>query len=328
MSQENRFNPDYLVLSSNYEETMDGIVLPFLAERRVTTTVQGYQDKPISCVQFAADRPKGTVAIVHGFTENAYKYAELTYSLLMSGYSVLAWDQRGHGNSWRKEGLPDTSLTHVDDFEEYVKDMEIICGKLLVGMPQPWFVFAHSMGGAVTGLFLERHTDVFKKAALCAPMIAPNTDGIPTGIAAFLCRAACLAGKSAARPFVSKPYSGPEDFNTSCATGRERFDWYDKIKASHPEYQNSNPSYGWTREALGVTKKLLAPGEPEKIACPVRLFTAGNDGSVMPGPQEAFIRRVKHGKRELVPGSKHEIYRSNDGVLFPWWHEILTFYAE
>ena len=322
-----QFNPDYLVLSDHYEETMESVVLPYLAERRVSATVKGFEDRPIACFQFAAEQPRGTVMILHGFTENAYKFSELTYSLLKNHYSVLAYDQRGHGNSWRKEGLPDTSLTHVDHFEDYVKDMEIVCRQLLSGMPKPWFVFCHSMGGAVTGLFLERHADVFKKAVLCAPMIAPNT-GISAGPVACLCAVACAFGKSTKRPFVSKPYSGPEDFDTSCATGRARFDWYDKVKATHPEYQNSNPTYGWTREAIGVTKKLLAPGEPEKIACPVYLFTADKDFSVMPEPQKVFISRVKQGRHKFVSGSRHEIYRSTDEVLFPWWHEILAFLAE
>ena len=42
--------------------------------------------------------------------------------------------------------------------------------------------------------------------------------------------------------------------------------------------------------------------------------------------QVAFINRVKDGVRKQIPGSKHEIYRSPDDVLFPWWHEILEFY--
>ena len=39
----------------------------------------------------------------------------------------------------------------------------------------------------------------------------------------------------------------------------------------------------------------------------------------------AFIARVRDGSRAVVEGAKHEIYRSNDGVLFPWWHEVLEF---
>ena len=132
-------------------------------------------------------------------------------------------------------------------------------------------------------------------------------------------------GKAASRVFISKPYAGPEDFATSCATGKERFDWYDKVRQEHREFWNNGPTYGWTQEALRVSKWLLAPGEAEKIACPVRLFSADDDHSVMPEPQKQFIARVKNGERVFVKGSRHEIYRSGDDVLFPWWHEVLEF---
>jgi len=74
-----------------------------------------------------------------------------------------------------------------------------------------------------------------------------------------------------------------------------------------------------------VTKKILAPGAPEKIACPLLLFTAEHDYSVMPKPQEQFISRVPKGKRVFVTGARHEIFRSENKVFFPWWHEILSF---
>ena len=127
------------------------------------------------------------------------------------------------------------------------------------------------------------------------------------------------------RVFISKPYDGPEDFNTAFATGRERFEWYDKVKHAHREYWNNGPSYSWTLEAIKVSKWLLAPGEPEKIACPVKLYTAEDDASVYPEPQKQFIGRVKQGEWAFVKGSKHEIYRSADDVLFPWWHDVLAF---
>ena len=225
MNTDNRFNEDFLARSEGYEETMNDAVLPWLAQRCVKSTVLGYENRPLACRQYAADRPRGTVLILHGFTENAFKFSEITYSLLQNGYSVLAYDQRGHGNSWRKEGLADTSVTHVDRFEDYVKDLETVCGGPLQAMPAPRYIFAHSMGGAVALLFLERHQGVFKKAALCAPMVAPNTADAPSALVKLLCGANVVLGKGARRPFISKPYSGPEDFDTSCATGRERFDW-------------------------------------------------------------------------------------------------------
>jgi len=321
-----RFNPDGLALSEGYGDTMNGVVLPWLAQRGRDVTVAGAGDRPLFCRCFDAEGPRGTVLLVHGFTENADKLAELIHSLLRCGFSAVAYDQRGHGRSWRDPAIRDRSLTHVDDFDQYVEDLERVVDGPLAAMPRPWLLFAHSMGGAVSALYLERHPGVFARAALCAPMIAPNLGGLPPAAARLMCGAARALGRDKARVFVSKPYAGPEDFATSCATGRARFDWYDALRVATPAFQNNGPTYGWTREALRASRMVLAPGAVERIDAPVRVYTAEDDGSVMPDAQEAFVRRLRDGRRRVVPGSRHEIYRSGDGVLFPWWHEILEFY--
>ena len=327
-----RFNPDGLALSERYAETMDRFVVPAINARRTDETVTGDGGRSLFTSRFdadppaGADRPRGTVMIVHGFTENADKFAELIHSLLTCGFCALAYDQRGHGRSWRAPGLAEPSVTHVDDFDEYVRDMQIVVEKKLSAMPKPWFLFAHSMGGAVSALFLERHAGVFERVALCAPMIAPNLGGLPDWAARLLCGGEGALGRSKKRIFASRPYSGPEDFATSAASGRERFEWYDALKAATPAFRNNGPTYGWTREALRASRMVLAQGAVEKIDAPVRLFTAEQDGSVMPEPQKAFVARLRNGQRKVVAGARHEIYRSPDDVLFPWWHEILEYY--
>lgn len=325
---EARFNPDGLVLSANYVETMNGVVLPWLAARREDVTVPGAGDRPLFCSRYGGVGSAGTVLLVHGFTENGEKLAELVHSLLRNGYGVVTYDQRGHGRSWRDPDIADISLTHVDRFEDYVEDMEAVVDGVLSGMPRPWRLFAHSMGGAVSALYMERHPGVFARAALCAPMIAPNLGGLPPAVVRVLCAVAGKLGHDKKRVFVSKPFAGPEDFATSCATGRERFDWYDALRVATPEFHNNGPTYGWTRESLRASRMVLAPGAVEKIDVPVRVFTAEDDNSVMPDAQEAFVARLKDGRRTLVPGSRHEIYRSGDDVLFPWWKGILEFYSE
>ena len=89
------------------------------------------------------------------------------------------------------------------------------------------------MGGAVASLFLEKYPEVFSAAVLCAPMIAPQTRGVPF-------------------PVVMKPWSGPENFATSCATDPRRFAWYDSVKTSTKAFHNSVPSYRWTHESLAA----------------------------------------------------------------------------
>ena len=71
------FNEDFLVCSAGYGEIMNGTVLPFLKEKERQATVAGFEGRSLYCVTYDADQPVGTVLIVHGFTENALKYAEL-----------------------------------------------------------------------------------------------------------------------------------------------------------------------------------------------------------------------------------------------------------
>ena len=125
-----------------------------------------------------------------------------------------------------------------------------------------------------------------------------------------------------------KPWAGPEDFSTSCATDPGRFAWYDAVKTSNEAFHNSIPSYRWTKESLAVRNKILAEGAPESIVCPVLLFTAEHDFSVLPAPQKDFISRVPAGEHVFVNDARHEIFRSSNSVLFPWWHRILAFFKE
>ena len=320
------FSGHYLVCSGHYKETMEEQVLPSLRKARRELTVSGAGGKPLAVFRYDAENPKGTVVLLHGFTECAEKFSELIFSLLKNGYSVLAYDQRGHGASWRDERIPDISLTHVNRFQEYVDDLQAVCDQVLREMPRPWLLFAHSMGGAVSCAFLEDHPGIFEKAALCSPMIAPHTAGMPLWAGKLMCRGAKLLGQGRKRVPISRPWSGPEDFETSCATGRERFDWYDDLRVRTERYHNNGPTFSWTLEAFSVTDRLLAPGAPERITIPVRIYAAEDDNQVLPEPQEKMAARLPDGVRIIIPGSKHEIYRSPDSVLFPWWQEILDFY--
>lgn len=322
------FNQDYLIQDASYTDIMENTVLPWLENREQVSVIPGYEGRPLYCVSYTADKPAATVLIVHGFTENAYKYAELIWSLLHLGFSVVAYDQRGHGRSWRADGLPAPSVTHVDRFLDYVCDLKLVCEAIQPSSSTPFFLLAHSMGGAVASLFLEQYSDVFSAAVLSSPMIAPYIGGVPVFAASALGHLAILFGKQKKNPFFMKPYNGPEDFATSCATDPQRFAWYDAVKASRPEFQNNVPSWRWSLEAMNVTKSILAPGAPESITCPVLLFSADQDFSVLPEPQKAFIARVPHGQYIFVSGSRHEIFRSSNDVLFPWWRQVISFYSE
>ena len=156
-------------------------------------------------------------------------------------------------------------------------------------------------------------------------MIAVNRRGMPFFTMKLMARGFKLAGKGRNRIFVSRPYGARESFEGACATGKERFEWYSDIKDRHPEFRYSGPSYSWMLEALRVTQWLLTPGAPRLIDCPVKIYSADDDWEVMELAQRMFVRQLKHGEIQKVPSSRHEIYRSTDETLFPWWHDVLAF---
>ena len=210
---EEMFNAEGLVLSAHYADTMDRVVLPYLDTRRTDETVAGFEEKPLFTSRFQTDgKARGTVFIVHGFTENAVKYSELIYSLLQNGFCVLAYDQRGHGRSWRDERVTDPSLVHVSGFSEYEKDLDCVFRAMEDKLPKPWRIFSHSMGGAVASLFLTRHRGVFERAALCAPMIAVNRRGMPFFISKLVARGYKMAGKGRQRCFCKSSGRRPSAF--------------------------------------------------------------------------------------------------------------------
>ena len=100
---ENRgmFNEDGLVFSADYSHVMDTQVIPFLRRHRTDFSVNR-GDTALFTSRFSPEgTPRGTVMIVHGFTESAEKFHEMSYNFLQMGMNVFAIDNRGHGRSAR-----------------------------------------------------------------------------------------------------------------------------------------------------------------------------------------------------------------------------------
>jgi len=273
---------------------------------------------------YPVEGAKGTVMILHGFTENAYKFQEVIHGFVTDGWSVVAYDQRGHGRSTRTDGTIPTTV-YIDRFETYIEDFKLVYDQYVAGESGKKILYAHSMGGAVALLALENTDKTFDKAVLSSPMVAPATGGVPLWAGKLCCRFFFLLGKAKERIFFSAPYTGHEDFETSCAAGVERFNWYDDVKFTHPEFQTSNPSYRWTLESMNVTKKILAKNAPESIRIPVRIYSAELDTTVLIEPQKEAARRMPQGEFIPVKAAKHEIYRSTDEVFFAWWDDVLQY---
>jgi alpha-beta hydrolase superfamily lysophospholipase len=84
--------------------------------------------------------------IVHGIAEHGGRYRHVAAALARSGIASFVYDQRGHGF------YPGTR-THVDDFEDFARDLQGVAAAVRGRMPAlPLFVWGHSMGSVIVTL--------------------------------------------------------------------------------------------------------------------------------------------------------------------------------
>ena len=301
---------------------MQSVVLPYITERRTDAQLPSFDGKPLHVATFKADAPRADAVVVHGYTESIEKYHEVIYYFLLSGMNVTIYEQRGHGKSYR--AVEDKTLTHIDSFDEYVNDLEAVVRSVKAQSELPTYLVAHSMGGAVAALYLEKHPEDFAKAVLLSPMIAPSTNGVPLGITKLIARTAILFGKGKKRLFNMTEYPGKEHYEDSCASSEARFNYYEAIKSSNKDYQNYSATYSWLFESLCVTKKILKKGEVEKITLPVMMVQASQDTTVLLVPQNEFASRLPNGK-VVYTICKHETFRAHDEAWSKLIDDILEF---
>lgn len=305
-----------------YEVQMTEIVEPYLQKTGVRGSVADLY------FEFYGQRePKGTIVISHGFSESCEKYHELIYYMHRAGYQVAVLDHRGHGKSLRE--VEDPQLVHVENFSLYVEDLHHFIEKEVLPRAQerPLYLYAHSMGGCIGTLYLERYPGIFKKAVLNAPMYGINNGGVPDFAAGLLCHAAALVGKRKKKLFTMGSFEPQEPFEGSGSDSLARHNYYLKCRRENPAYQTSCASYGWANEAMKAGRSAIAQKQTGNICIPVLLFQAERDTFVRAKEQDIFLSRVP-GSRKVSVDSKHEINRMPSDKLEPYLAEIFAFYSE
>jgi len=93
-----------------------------------------------------AGRARGSVLIVHGLGEHGARYGHVAAHLAAHGWSVIGYDQRGHGRSGGpRGGMP------ADD--SLLLDLGQVIRHARAGSPGPLVLLGHSMGGLVVARY-------------------------------------------------------------------------------------------------------------------------------------------------------------------------------
>lgn len=141
---------------------------PAQAETRAGRGTLGASDGTrLRTLVWQAPMPRGRVVLVHGLGDHAGRFSRLVPALLQRGYSVLAYDQRGHGESEGRRGYVARFGLFVDDLDRAVGEAE----ETLSGSGRA-FLYGHSMGALVVLRYLQAALRDAPGAILSAPWLA------------------------------------------------------------------------------------------------------------------------------------------------------------
>jgi len=245
------------------------------------------------------------VLLLPGRTECVEKYGRAAGELVARGFSVITIDWRGQGLADR--ALPDRMTGHVEDFAEYQQDLDAMLAEAdRAGLPKPWYMIAHSMGGCIGLRALMRGLPI-RAAVFSAPMwgiamaawLRPVASVVSalSGPLGFAHRYAPTTGAEAY--LLQQPFEG-----NVLTTDREMWDYMRRQVAEVPELALAGPSIGWLRAALGECAALAALPAP-KVPTICALGTAEKVVDVPP----IHLRMAgwAKGQLDLYPGAEHEI---------------------
>ncbi len=256
--------------------------------------------------------PRGTIFIFPGRCEYIEKYGRTAQDCRERGYTTVAIDWRGQGLSDRLLKNPD--IGHVRRFADYQADLAaVLAWAHTSDLPQPWFLIAHSMGGAI-GLRALTAGAPFEAAAFSAPMwgilIAPKLKHIARTVPIFA-RHIGLGGRQApttdrADFFLAAPFEG--NFLT---TDRGMWDYMKAQAAAQPRFRLGGPSLTWLAEALSETRALHLLPRPK---LPAHVTIGGEEKIVDPDAVRRLTETWPSADLAFVPEAEHEILMERPAI--------------
>lgn len=295
---------------------MDTVVQPWLKSTVKGGQFESFDGTKIQYYEALNPNAKAAIVIVHGFCEFFGKFHEMFYDFYEHGYSVFFIEQRGHGLSGRT--VPELDRVDVKDFRFYPKDLRVFLDKIVKqDVPDlPLLLYAHSMGGAVSAMFLEMYPKYFKAAVLSSPMLKMSFGGIPSwGADMLVVISKILHWNDKLMPGQTPFDPDKPDFASNAGTSKARYDYQFELRsdpASGGVYTMNGGTYTWGRAAISGTKALRKV--MDRIQIPVLICQAGKDTFVDNAGEDELLQKAPNANLIRFPNAKHEIYNCTDDL--------------
>ncbi|MBR5969883.1 MAG: alpha/beta hydrolase [Lachnospiraceae bacterium] len=308
-----------------YEE-----VLPYLETRRKGDFFEPEPGVPIWYENYDTEEPnpRGIMLMLHGYIETLPKYYEVVYYFLKAGFHVRQLQLRGHGKSYRH--VDDPYLLHIPDYRLFLRDIDRYVHRVV--LPQndaglPLYLYGHSMGGALGGLFLAKRPGLIPKAVLSSPMMEIKHPRPVARVERPLLNAASHTPLAARYAPGMKPYDGKWSFEHSLIGVDCRFRYTAEYIDADEAHQTWAASWQTVRELFKITDVVRDPKICERITAEVLVFSAEKDVLVSRRGQMEFVSRVENACLVDIPDAKHEIYSAPDEPLWEYWEELFDFFG-
>lgn len=265
--------------------------------------------------------PRGTLVVVPGRTEPAWKYLELALDLHDLGFSpIYVIDHRG-------QGLSDRRFTddrgHVENFHFYARDLAFLIHRIILPKKEREriFLLGQSMGGAVAADYLRQKPGVIHQAILSAPMLKIRFPEGHSELGLFWQTSiACALPKVIVGDLCHSylPNTGPFSFEkwsykqNNVTSSEARYEFSLHLMREFPNMRVGGPTMAWLQTAIETSRKLRRLAGDIQI--PVMVLVSPNDSFVDNSGTEEFCHRAKNCELREIRGGLHELFQERDQI--------------
>ena len=273
------------------------------------------------------ENAKGTIVLLHGFSEFIEKFFELIRDLNAAGYHVYSFDWRGQGKSARY--FPDNiEQVYHDGFDKDAQNLRYFV-ETVVPHDLPRFALAHSMGGHITMLTLHAYPDLFQAAALSAPMVAFPLP-YPRWLARIVLNVMRLfrLQKRTVGEGGHWRYKAPPLENDPRSRDPERRLVQYKWCEADEGLRMGDITFQWVYHALKSVITLGDKGFLEGVKTPLLIGKAEMDQIVDNAAIDRAARRLPNARVVTLKGAQHELLMERDHIRDEFLSETLAFFEQ
>lgn len=263
---------------------------------------------------------RATLLILPGRTEYIEKYGRFMKGVTDMGISSAIIDWRGQGLSDRL--IADSKLGHVKSFLDYQKDLAAML-ELMRGfsLPEPWIMFAHSMGGTI-GLRAMLQGLKVRHAVFAAPLWGLNMATFFRSAAKQALRALSKTTMNEKLPpgIARESYLLRQWFRGNVITNdRDMYKYLVRQLKTHSELALGGPTIGWTNQAIRETRLLAKSESPDTEAT---CFTGTKEKVVDFDSMTMRMARWRNGELRIIQGAKHGLVTERAAVVAQMYGKI------